>query len=78
MPLADPHPVVFWAGAVAFFGTGMAIAAFAAFRIVDGGGSVAAGMASGAFVGGYGAWFVFYVGHKLIKAAKRLLRSAGA
>jgi len=51
----------FWAGVMLFFAIGAVIGLAVALALVDRGSSAAGAVVSGAFVGGYGAWLVFFV-----------------
>lgn len=74
MPVDEPYLVKFWAGVILFFGISVAIAGTLAFVHVRNGGSVLGGIAMGSYVGGFGAWFVFFAGYRLLVGIKRLCR----
>ena len=59
---------------VAFFGTGVAIALAIAIPLLDQGKSAPISIAVGAWMGGYGAYFVFFVILSLQKCFERLDR----
>ena len=61
-----------------FFGVGVGIALLVAFAHVRRGGSPVAAVAVGAFCGGYGAWFVFYIVLNLLHWLRKRGRSTGA
>jgi hypothetical protein len=77
MPLATPHPVKIWIGTLLFFAVGVAVASFVALRMVESGSSVLNAIVVASFVGGYGAYFVFYAVLNAAKHSRGPRRSAG-
>jgi hypothetical protein len=77
MRLTQPHPVKVWAGVILFFGVGAAIALVVAFQMIGRGSSIAFAITMGAFAGGLGAWFVFYIVLNALKTIDRLRPRAG-
>jgi hypothetical protein len=69
-------PLQFWTGFVLFFAIGVVVALATAFRIIDRGGSVVAAVTTGSMVGGYTAWFMFFVTLNAIKQIRTWRQSS--
>ena len=61
-----PSTLVFRLWMVAFFVIGVSIGVFITIRAIDDGTSAALAMVAGATVGGFGSWFVFFVGLRIV------------
>lgn len=56
-----------WVGVILFFGIGVGIGLAVALEMLARGGSVTGAVVTGAFAGGYGTWFVFFVVLNLVR-----------
>jgi hypothetical protein len=75
MPNDEPNPVKEWTGLILFFGVGVAIGLPTALMYITDGVSYGFAIALGAFLGGYGAWLIFFLSHHIIAFIRRLFHS---
>jgi hypothetical protein len=64
-----------WAAVILFFAVGVAIASVAAVGMLQRGRSQILAVLFASSIGGFGAWFIFFVAHKIIRWIRSAVRS---
>jgi len=72
MAMATDSPISLkvWAGVILFFGIGVAIALVTGMALLRRGETLIGAIIFGSIAGGYGAWLVFFIGYRVMRAMR--------